>query len=381
MRVMLVIDDLRIAGAQRVVVQEVRALHPGRVAFDVVSLAPDPEPSFTTELRAIGVRVRHVPGRGLRDVHRAGTLTELIRRLRPDLVHTHLTYANILGTLAAKLAQRPCVASIHNVDSNQLTFATPKRWLEGLVLRRWATRVVVVAEGARVRVAHNFGVPADHLVALSNAMDPLTVRLPVAYNRARTRRALGSMPGELLLCTIARLDPSKGQAYFLGALAELRARNPRTRFRALLVGDGPQRDELQRLAANLGLADRVHLVGVRRDVAEIIAASDLFVLPSLNEGLSQAMLEAMALGIPVVATDVGGTSDAVIPGQTGWLVPAADACGLATAIDQALGDEREATARAAAARKLIQRQFSLTSHLARLEDLYRQVAAGPGLAS
>jgi glycosyltransferase involved in cell wall biosynthesis len=128
------------------------------------------------------------------------------------------------------------------------------------------------------------------------------------------------------------------------------------------------------MAENLGLADRVRLLGVRRDVAEIIAASDVFVLASLNEGLSQAMLEAMALGIPVVATDVGGTSDAVIPGDTGWLATAGDSSGLAAAISQALGDKCQATTRATAARQLIHGQFSLTSHLARLEDLYHGVA-------
>jgi glycosyltransferase involved in cell wall biosynthesis len=376
MRVVLVIDDLRLAGAQRVIVQEARALHPRRVAFSVVALAPDPDASFTPELRALGVDVSYVPGRGLRDVHRVGALADLIRRVRPDVVHTHLTYANILGTLAAKLAHRPSVASIHNVDGNQLKFATPKRWLEGLVIRRWATRVAVVADGARMAVAKNFGVPVDHLLTLPNAMDPCTIRLPIGYCRAQMRQALGGLPGESLLCTVGRLDPSKGQASFLLALADLRARKPGLRFRALLVGEGPQKDHLQRLTANFGLADRVSLLGVRRDVAEIVAASDVFVLASLNEGLSQAMLEAMALGVPVVATDVGGTSDAVAPGHTGWLTMAGDSIGLATAIDQALGDRREATSRAAAARQLIQRQFSLTSHLARLEDLYRGVAAG-----
>jgi glycosyltransferase involved in cell wall biosynthesis len=213
---------------------------------------------------------------------------------------------------------------------------------------------------------------------LPNAIDPCTVRLPVGYNRARTRHELGSVPGESLLCNVGRLDPSKGHAFFLRALAELRARNPGLPFRALLVGDGPQNDALQRLAASLGLAERVHLLGVRRDVAEIVAASDVFVLASMNEGLSQAVLEAMVLGTPVVATDVGGISDAVIPGRTGWLVTAGDPIGLATAIDQALGDEPEATKRAAAARLLIQRQFSLSSHLVRLEDLYRGVAVGAG---
>src|SRR5258708_484457 len=374
MRVLLVIDALRIAGAQRVIVQEARALHPRRVEFNVVALAPDPNPSFTAELRGLGVDVSHLFGRGLGDLKRAGVLANLIRRVRPDLVHTHLTYANILGTLAARLAQRPSVASIHNPDVNQLKFAAPKRWLEGLILQLWATRVVVVAEGARMAVAHNFGVSMDRILSLPNAVDPYPVRLPVGYDRDQKRRALGSVPGESLLCNVGRLDASKGQACFLWALAELRAHNPGYAFRALLVGDGPQKEWLQRMAENLGLADRVRLLGVRRDVAEIIAASDVFVLASLNEGLSQAMLEAMALGIPVVATDVGGTSDAVIRGDTGWLATAGDSIGLAAAISQALADRRQATTRAAAARQLIHGQFSLTSHLARLEDLYRGVA-------
>jgi glycosyltransferase involved in cell wall biosynthesis len=378
MRVVLVIDDLRIAGAQRVIVQEARALHPRRAVFHVVALAADPDPSFTFELRTLGVTVSHVPGRGLRDVHRASALAGLIRRVRPDLVHTHLTYANILGTLAARLAGRPCVATIHNVDSNQRRFAAPKRWLEGLVLRRWATRIAIVAEGTRAGVARNFGVPPDHLVALPNAIDPGTVSLPAQFDRTHMRHALGLCRGESLLCTVGRLDPSKGQAEFLRALAHLRARDPMYPFRAVIVGDGPQKDRLQRLLENLGLADRVQLLGVRRDVAEIVAASDVFVLASLNEGLSQALLEAMALGTPVVATDVGGTGDAVVAGRTGWLVPAEDPIGLATAIVQVLGDRRQATTRAAAARQLIQAQFSLTSHVARLEDLYRVVATGAG---
>jgi glycosyltransferase involved in cell wall biosynthesis len=371
MRVVLVIDDLRIAGAQRVIVQEARVLHPRRVVFNVVALAPDPDPSFAFDLRTLGVAVSHIPGRGLCDMHRAGDLAVLIRRLGPDLVHTHLTYANILGTLAARLAGLPCVASIHNVDSNQLKFATPKRWLEGLVLRRWATRVAIVAEGARAGVARNFGVLPDHLLALPNAIDPGTVSLPACFDRAQMRQALGAGPGESLLCSVGRLDPSKGHAYFLRALAQLDPGHP---FRAVLVGDGPQRHRLQRIAEKLGLADRVQLLGVRRDVAEIVAASDVFVLASLNEGLSQAMLEAMALGTPVVATDVGGTADAVVPGRTGWLVPAGDATVLATAIAQALDDRRQATTRATAARELIQEEFSWASHLARLEDLYRAVA-------
>ena len=373
-RVVLVIDDLRIAGAQRVIVQEARALHPHGIAFSVVALAPDPEPSFAPELAAIGVDVYHVPGRGLRDVSRMRTLADLIQRLGPDLVHTHLTYANIVGTLASRLARRPSVATIHNVDSNQLKFTGPKRWLEGRVLRRWASRVAVVAEGARIPVANTFCLPADDLLTVANGVDPYSVRLPVGYDRATVRLALGAGPDESLVCNVGRLDASKGQGHFLRALAQVLTRNPYG-VRALLIGDGPRKNDLQCLIANLELSNRVQLLGVRPDVAEIVAASDLFVLASLNEGLSQALLEAMVLGVPVVATDVGGTSDAVIPAATGWLVPPADARQLARAMEQALGDRREAMRRAAAARQLVHRRFSLAGHLAGLEDLYRGVAA------
>ena len=376
MHVAIVIDDLRIAGAQRVIVQEARSLHPRRIAYSVLALALDVGPSFTPDLRAMGVDVSHVPGDGLRDLYRAGRLAGLIRQLSPDLVHTHLTYANILGTLAARLARRPSVASIHNIDSNQQRFARPKRWLEGVIVRHWATRVAVVADGARTAVAQNFGVPDKRLVTLSNAIDPCTVRLPIGYDRDQMRHSLGIAPEELFLSNVGRLDSSKGHGYLLRALAELRTRNPGWRFQVVLVGHGPRRDDVQRLIATLGLADRVRLVGVRRDVAGIVAASDLFVLASLNEGLSQALLEAMALGVPVVATDVGGTSDVVVPGHTGWLVTPGDSTGLARAIEDALRDKRIALSRAAAARQLVERQFSMSRHLARLEDLYREVTGG-----
>jgi glycosyltransferase involved in cell wall biosynthesis len=372
-RVVLVIDDLRIAGAQRVIVQEARALHPHQVAFSAVALAPDPVQSFAPDLRAIGVDIHHVPGRGLCDVARARRLADLIRRLAPDLVHTHLTYANIVGTLAARLAGRPSVASIHNVDTNQLKLARPKRWLEGFVLRHWAARVAVVAEGARVPVGRTFCLPPDHLFTVANGVDPHSVRLPVDYDRTEMRRLLGVSPGESLLCNVGRLERSKGQGYFLEALAELRGRNPGCRFRALLIGGGPGKEDLQRLVTHLRLSDRVQLLGLRADIAEIVAASDLFVLSSLNEGLSQALLEAMALGVPVVATDVGGTSDAVVPDQTGWLVPPADSTSVALAIEHALGDKREATQRAHAAQELVHRDFSLSGHVAHLEKLYRGV--------
>jgi glycosyltransferase involved in cell wall biosynthesis len=162
----------------------------------------------------------------------------------------------------------------------------------------------------------------------------------------------------------------------LQALAELRSHEREPLIRLVLVGAGPEEYALRRLTEGLHLADRVVLLGARRDVAEIVAASDLFILPSLNEGLSQSLLEAMTLGTPVVATDVGGTSDVVESGRTGWRVPPAQPAALADAIQQALGNAGVATACADAAQKQVAQKFNLGLHVTRLQALYADVARG-----
>lgn len=375
MRVLLVIDDLRLAGAQRVVAQEIRALHPAYVEFHVVALAPTREPGFEPELRKQNVEVSYVSGSGMRDPRRIAALCHIIERVKPDLVHTHLTYANVLGTPAARLAGRPVVASLHNVDVNQAARGALKRRLEGAVLRLWATRIVVVCAGSHRATTRNFGVPYERTVVVPNAVHPRTIELPHGFDRERQRRVLGVEPGEYLLCTVARLDESKGQRFLLQALANVRMRAPELRFRLLLVGSGPDRTKLGDTIARLGLADCVSLLGVRNDIAEIIVASDVFVLPSLNEGLSQAMLEAMSLNVPVIATDVGGTADVLRPGRTGWCVPPGQPVALAEAIQQALCDQRAAHAHARAARALVAQHFSFALHVARLQAVYACVGS------
>jgi glycosyltransferase involved in cell wall biosynthesis len=376
MRVLLVIDDLRRAGAQRVIAQEARALHPRRVEFQVAALAQRSEPSFVPELSERGVALEYVPGAGLLDVRRVSAVAQLIERFQPDLVHTHLSYANILGTLGSKRAHRPVVASLHNFDTNQLKWATPKRLLEGSVLRHWAARIVVVARGALPATVRSFGVPVERTVVLPNAVDYRSVDLPGGYDRARKRTELGASRGERLLCTVGRLEPSKGQRFLVHALAELHSREQEPLIRLVLVGAGPEENALRRLAEEVGLAERVTLLGARDDVAEVVAASDLFVQPSLNEGLSQALLEAMALGVPAVATDVGGTPDVLESGRTGWRVPPAQPVALADAIQQALGSPCTAATCADAARALVAQEFNLELHVARLQALYAAVASG-----
>jgi glycosyltransferase involved in cell wall biosynthesis len=381
-RVLIVIDDLRRAGAQRVITQEVRALHPQHVDFHVVALARVPRPSFESDLTRLGVGVTYVAGSGLIDPRRIDALRRVIARIEPDLVHTHLTYANILGAPAATLVGRPIVASLHNVDTNQTRFAHVKRCLEGRILRRWATRIVVVCAATRQPISRNFDVPIQRTVVVPNGVAPSSIRLPRRFDRMRKRRELGAADHEQLVCTVARLEPSKGHRFLLDALGMLQSRGELGNLRLVLVGTGPEASRIRALAQGLGLADRVALLGVRLDVHQIMAASDLFVLPSLNEGLSQALLEATALGTPVVATDVGGTPDVVEPGRTGWCVPPAQPAVLAEAITDALASPSRAAEYAEAARDLVRGRFTLSAHIDQLLGVYGAVAGTqrPGAA-
>ena len=374
MRVLIVIDDLRRAGAQRVIVQEIQALHPHAIHFQVVALNRVPEPSFERDLTSVRVRVDYLPGAGLLDVRRVAALRRLIMQLNPDLVHTHLTYANVLGTLAAVLAGRPVVASLHNFDTNQLRWPTLKRSLEGFVLRHWASCNVFVCATSRRATSRTFGVPEHRTALVQNAVDPASIRLPSAFDRTHKRLELGVLPDEQLVSCVARLEPSKGHRFLLAALAILVSRSPRSRIRLALIGGGPEEQRIRELAVELGIADRLMLLGIRDDVAEILSASDLFVLPSLNEGLSQALLEAMALCVPVVATNVGGTPDVVQPGRTGWRVMPGEPRALADAIQQALAKPDTAAAYARAAHAFITQGFSLPTHLSTLQAVYRSFA-------
>jgi len=371
----MIIDDLRRAGAQRVIAQEVRALHPEQATIDVAVLARTGSPSFENDVRSAGASVHYLAGVGLVAPTRVQALKQLVEAVKPDVVHTHLTYANVLGTLAAALARRPVVASLHNVDINQTKWPGPKRRIESFVLRRWSWRVAVVAESARAPTAANFGLPAERMVVVPNGIDAESIALSPDYDRGVKRQQLGALPGEYLVCNVGRLERSKGQQFLLQALAALRSHTPEIAVRLVLVGDGSEEHTLRMLAQRLDLDDRVAFVGVRSDVAEIIAASDLFVLPSLNEGLSQALLEAMALEAPVVATAVGGALDVLHHGRTGWVVPPAQPVALADAMRAALRERRAAMSRAARARALVAQHFGLKTHLTALRALYASVAA------
>ncbi len=229
--------------------------------------------------------------------------------------------------------------------------------------------------------------PADRIVVNAELLRPTgragqrtdvipsgvdTDRFRPSADRIAAKARLGLDVGRPLIGTVGRLEPRKGTATLIAALATLRAGGRDASL--VVVGDGPLRSELVATAARLGLASHVQMLGDRADIEDILAAVDVFVLPSRTEGMSNALLEAMAMALPVVATAVGGTPEVIAEGESGLLVPPDDPSAMAAATARLLDDRPSAARLGAAARQAVEERFGARSMVRRLEAVYAAVA-------
>jgi glycosyltransferase involved in cell wall biosynthesis len=314
----------------------------------------------------LGVRTRAVPrpDRARRMAGLAG-LRQALRTERPAIFHAHLSWplACKYGVLAAWLARVPAVVATAQLYLEVGSHAEQR--LMTMALRR----IIAVSNEVRARYARELRVPARKLAVVPNGIEvPPAVRRPDPALRAELVRG---RPDYVVL-TPARLHEQKGHAYLLAAAARV----PEATF--VLAGDGPLRAELERLAAELNVADRCVFLGYRSDVSDLLAAADVFVLPSLFEGLPVSVLEAMAAERAVVATAIGGTDEAVTHEVTGLLVPPRDPAALAAAIRRLQADPQLAGRLAAAGRERVQREFSSAATARNVMRIYDEVTgAGP----
>ena len=362
-KVLYLAQHLTMGGAEELLLGVARSLPAER--FEVVVGCLTREGLVAQELRRSGVRVQLLPGEpGPRDPLAFLRLYRFIRAERPDVVHTFLLSAGLYGRLAAWLARTPAI--FHAEQNVYLDRAS-----RHLLLERWlagrTTRVIACCKAVGDLYQRQVGLDPDRLEVIYNAVD-LDAVLPRA-DRQAARAALGYGPDDLVLGTLGRLTRQKGHDVLLAALARLAPAWPRLRL--FIAGQGPLQGDFERQVAAIGLGDRVRLLGIRRDRDLLYAAMDLFVLPSRWEGLSLALVEAWAAGLPVVATDVGGNAEVLAGGEGGWLAPPDDPVSLASVLEQALADRRRRD------RPDVGARFSLAAHVTRLERTYRRALALP----
>jgi glycosyltransferase involved in cell wall biosynthesis len=334
-----------------------------RRGHDNLLLCP-PDSAAAAEAARRGVSTAAVPMRGDLDLVAVRRLRARIAAAAPDLVHLHTGRAAWLGGLAAWLAGVPALVT------RRMDRPVRRGWRTRLIYERLTRRCAAISP-AVVDCLVAGGVPPARITLIPSAVDVSRVR--AARPRDVVRQAEGATVDDAVLLTMSALVARKGIDVLLAALALLADRGLRPRL--WCAGDGPERAALSAHAEALGLASRVRFLGQRSDVGDLLAASDVVVLPSRREGLGVAALEAMAAGRPVVASAVGGLADAIADGRTGLLVPPARPAPLAAALERLLRDrEMRATLGAAGAQRIADR-FSSEHMATAYQRLYREVLA------
>lgn len=369
MRIAHLIDNLKRGGAQKLLLTFAQVAQARGWPVTIICLQPAPDTPWPAQLTQAGAQVVYCAGHSLFDPGRLWRLHQLLRRERFDVVHTHLTYANILGGLLAPLAGVPVVASLHNTVVDRRFVHPVRDPLEAWMLRHRMQRVLAV--GQAVATAKQAGLGAKKIDIIVNAVAPLP-GLALAERTALRAELVGDARRPLLLA-VGRLSPPKGFADLLTAFATVRATHPTAAL--LIAGMGQEEAALQAQVAALQLAGHAWLLGPRDDVPRLLAASDIFVSASHWEGLPVAILEAMAAGLPIVATSVGDVPQVVTP-DTGLIVPPQQPAALAAALNTLLADPARRTTLGRAARARVTQEYSAEVWLDRLAEVYREVVNG-----
>jgi starch synthase (maltosyl-transferring) len=361
-RVLFVITDLDVGGAEKCCVQLATGLDRHRWAAEVCCLS-DPG-ALGERLRVAGIPVHALRAAGVWDApHAVLELTRIIRRVRPAIVHTFLFHANMTGRAAAWLAGVPRVVSSIRVAERRYRYHLI---LETLTCRM-SHKVVCVSESVARFTQRRSHVPRSRLAVIPNGIEIQPARSAMAVDRLN----LGLPHGSIVGLFVGRLDPQKGVDVLVRALAV--ARNQVASLHMLLAGSGPEREYLARLVDDLGLGSYVHFLGWRDDVSAVLRAADFFVLPSRWEGMPNAVLEAMAAGLPVIATRAEGSMELVRNGETGRLVEIDDEHALANALVELACDATLRDAWGKRGKSIACTEFSLATMIARYDELYESL--------
>jgi glycosyltransferase involved in cell wall biosynthesis len=380
-RVLHLITRMIVGGAQENTMLSCALIDRDRFPSEIVcGPQTGSEGELHTETRNRGVRLRIEPSlvreiHPLKDVLALVRLTRLLRRERYDVVHTHSSKAGILGRLAARLAGVPVV--VHTVHGWAFTPGQSWPvyrlyvWLERLCAR-WTDRLVVVAEADRTE-GLSIGIGHRERYELIRSGIEVDRYRDEPADRASVRSALGIPADAFVVGSVGRLSPQKAPLDLVGAFEQVARARPDAHL--VMVGDGPLRPRVEEARSRSRLEARIHVLGIRHDVPRLLRAFDALALTSRWEGLPRVFPQAMAAGLPIVATRVDGAPDAVRQGENGFLVDAGDTQGIASRLI-ALAQDPDLARRMGREGEKRAEEFSARRMVDRLETLYESLAAG-----
>ena len=291
-----------------------------------------------------------------------------LRQTPVDVIHAQTRVAQVVAALVSRSGRVPYVTTCHGFYRRRWG----RRWFPC-----WGERTIAISRPVETHLRQDFGLPQDRVRLVPTGIDVERVKQAIhPEEQAAWRRRLEEAPGDRFVATMSRLVAMKGVDLFLRALAE--ASRSVNGLRGIVIGDGEERPRLEKLAQELGLERRVAFVGTLPDPASLLSLCRIFVFPVMGlEGLGLSALEAMALGLPVVATKVGGLTDAVEHGYSGFLVPPGDATAMAKRLRQLIDDPELAKRMGVAAHAAVKDRFSLERMLEQVAEIYREVTCEP----
>jgi len=359
---LFVINSFGAGGAERSLLEFLPKLAATGVR-PVIACLSRSDVGFEDAVRAQGWDVRVLAGTGR--LAKIRSLRALIRELRPALVYTALFDADIAGRIAAARTGVPVVSNLANTAYDPARRADPNvdarklalvRMVDGFTARHLTEHFHAISDAVKESTVETMGVEPERISVVRRGRDPAKLGEPSPERTAAARALLGLPPGALVVATVGRQEYQKGHRHLVDAFGTVVAQRPE----AVLViagREGHASAALTDQVARLGLDDRVRLLGHRADVGEVLAAADPFAFPPVYEGLGGALIEALALGLPVVASDLPALREVVRSGENADLVPPTDSAALAAAVLALLDDPVRRKAYGARSRQLFEEGF------------------------
>jgi len=365
-KVVHIVPMLCPGGAERVAVHIVSGLNRQRYEPVVVSLMERRDWDLDRALDESGVEVHYLSKHLGFDYRMFSQVYGVLKACQPDIIHTHLQVLRYVFPPVAFLEEACILHTVHNLAEREIE--PSMRWLQGFALRRGVTPVAV-AEEVALSLERTYGI--SNCRVIPNGIPTGCYASPSKMPRWEWRAREGFSESDVLFVCIARFAPQKNHALLLKSFAEGPATDRKAHL--VLIGDGALKKRLESQAESLGLSSQIHFLGLRTDIPDVLGAMDVFVLSSDFEGNPLCVMEAMASGLPVVSTAVGGVPALLESGKQGLLVPPGDCQSLSTSMTLLLQDHQARITWGRAAARRAKEKFDVSNMVRAYEEVYEQI--------
>jgi glycosyltransferase involved in cell wall biosynthesis len=368
-KVLRIVPSLEVGGVEKTLLSLLPRLK--KEGFDVSVCCLYKRDDLAKDMERMGIPIHFIGMRpqidfDLRYLRGIYKLIKFLKKEKIQIVHTHMYKANTPGRIAAIFARVPVIiVNEHNIDD----WKNPFQIFTDRVLANFTSKIVTVSDAVR-KFYIKKGIPAHKLITIHNGVD--LDRFKVNVDADRKKEEFGINSSDFVVGTISRIEPQKGHKYLIDAASTVRKEFPNVKF--LIVGTGSLKNKLKKYVKNKGLEKDIIFTDKRKDIPEILSIMDVFALPSLREGFSISLLEAMAAGRVVVATDVGGNLEVIDNGENGFIIPANSPRILAEKIIKILKDQKLRNRIGKNAQEKV-REFSIDNMASKTMELYNKMLA------